>query len=108
MTYSLAPFIETTHGLGTSHRHGLRSDVSFDDPFDVVVIGSGAGGAVAAETLVCAGLRALLLEGGGNLKADAANAAVDAAAPPKHWPVAISEGGPHRAGQGAPPQPMAA
>ena len=55
--------------------------MSFDDPFDVVVIGSGAGGAVAAETFVRAGLRTLLLEEGGNLKADAENAVVDAAAP---------------------------
>lgn len=77
MTSSLTPFVEHL-ALGASHRHGLRSEVSLGDPFDVVVIGSGAGGAVAAETFVRAGLRTLLLEEGARLNASAENAAVDA------------------------------
>lgn len=79
MTHSFAPFIED-HPLGTSHRHGLQSAVSLEAPFDVIVIGSGAGGAVAADTFVRAGLRTLLLEEGARLKVNATNAAVDAAA----------------------------
>ncbi|MEM5331728.1 GMC family oxidoreductase [Paraburkholderia sp. JHI2823] len=58
--------------------HGLQSGILFDCPFDVVVIGSGAGGAVAAETFVRAGLRTLLLEEGARLIANAGNAVVDA------------------------------
>lgn len=58
--------------------HGLRSQISLEDPFDVVVIGSGASGAVAAKTFVRAGLRTLLLEEGARLKASAENASVDA------------------------------
>src|SRR5690242_15161332 len=80
MTDSLFPFVEDRE-LGASHRHGLRPHVCLADPFDVIVIGSGAGGAVAAETFVRAGLRTLLMEEGGRLRHDATNAAVDAAAP---------------------------
>ncbi|CAB3693873.1 6'''-hydroxyparomomycin C oxidase [Trinickia soli] len=76
MTSSFAPFVEV-RALGASHMHGLRAHASLEDPFDVIVIGSGAAGAVAAETFVRAGLRTLLLEEGARLKADAANAAVD-------------------------------
>ncbi len=77
MTSSFAPFVEH-HALGTSHMHGLRSGILLEDTFDVIVIGSGASGAVAAETFVRAGLRTLLLEEGARLKASAENAAVDA------------------------------
>jgi choline dehydrogenase-like flavoprotein len=77
MAPSFAPFVEL-HTLGASHMHGFPSDSSLEDPFDVVVIGSGASGAVAAETFVHAGLRTLLLEEGARLKAGAENAAVDA------------------------------
>ncbi|MBJ7311494.1 GMC oxidoreductase [Rugamonas sp. CCM 8940] len=78
---SFAPFVEQ-RALGSSHVHGLQSEILFEDAFDVVVIGSGASGAVAAETFVRAGLRTLLLEEGARLKAGAENAAVDAAAVP--------------------------
>lgn len=77
MSSSLAPFVES-HALGASHVHGLRPEVLFEEPFDVVVIGSGAAGAVAAETFVRAGLRTLVLEEGARLKTSAENAAVDA------------------------------
>jgi paromamine 6'-oxidase/6'''-hydroxyneomycin C oxidase/2'-deamino-2'-hydroxyparomamine 6'-oxidase len=73
-------FIEHTP-LGGSHWHGLDQSQGLDEPFDVVVIGSGASGAVAVDTFVRAGLRTLLLEEGARLRSDAANAAVDAAAP---------------------------
>lgn len=77
MVPSFAPFFEH-QALGASHKHGLQADASLEDPFDVVVIGSGASGAIAAETFVRAGLRTLLLEEGGRLKVHAENAAVDA------------------------------
>ncbi|MBA1377310.1 GMC family oxidoreductase [Pseudomonas brassicacearum subsp. neoaurantiaca] len=64
--------------LGASHLHGLRSNTLLDDPFDVVIIGSGAAGAVAADTFVRAGLRTLMLEEGVRLKTSAKNADVDA------------------------------
>ena len=77
MIPSSLPFFEHL-ALGASHKHGLQADVSLEDPFDVVVIGSGASGAIAAETFVLAGLRTLLLEEGVRLKVHAENAAVDA------------------------------
>ena len=79
MTSSLEQHVED-RPLGTSHMHGLRSNTLLDDPFDVVIIGSGAAGAVAADTFVRAGLRTLLLEEGARLKASANNADVDAQA----------------------------
>ena len=79
MTSSLKQHVED-RPLGTSHLHGLRSNTLLDDPFDVVIIGSGAAGAVAADTFVRAGLRTLLLEEGARLKASANNADVDAQA----------------------------
>ncbi|MBU6490457.1 MAG: FAD-binding protein [Burkholderiales bacterium] len=66
--------------LGASHKHGLEAGGALDDPFDVIVIGSGAAGAIAAEAFVRAGLHTLLLEGGARLRGDAENAAVDAGA----------------------------
>ncbi|MBB2485163.1 GMC family oxidoreductase [Mitsuaria sp. WAJ17] len=48
------------------------------DSYDVVVVGSGASGAIAASEFVRAGLRTLVLEEGGWLRPDAANALVDA------------------------------
>ena len=77
MTSPIASFIER-RPLGTSHKHGLQGGGALDEPFDVVVIGSGAAGAVAAETFVRTGLRTLLLEEGARLRSDADNAAVDA------------------------------
>lgn len=66
--------------LGKSHIHGLNSNTLFDDPFDVIIVGSGAAGAVAADTFVQAGLRTLLMEEGARLKTSATNADVDALA----------------------------
>lgn len=66
--------------LGTSHIHGLQLNTLLDDPYDVVIIGSGAAGAVAADTFVRAGLRTLLLEEGARPKVHANNADVDALA----------------------------
>jgi len=48
-----------------------------DDPFDVIVIGSGASGAVAVDTFVRAGLRTLLLEEGPILETGTSNIDVD-------------------------------
>ncbi|MCU1730124.1 MULTISPECIES: GMC oxidoreductase [unclassified Pseudomonas] len=79
MTSSLKQHVED-HPLGASHINGLRLNTLSDDPFDVVIIGSGAAGAVAADTFVRAGLRTLLLEEGARLKASANNADVDAQA----------------------------
>ncbi|WP_158218906.1 GMC oxidoreductase [Roseateles aquatilis] len=80
MNVSTVSFIETAP-LGAAHLHGLEAGAALDDPFDVVVVGSGASGAVAAETFVRAGLRTLVLEEGARLRRDAENAAVDAASP---------------------------
>lgn len=66
--------------LGKSHIHGLGMTSQFDDLFDVVIIGSGAAGSVAADTFVRAGLRTLLLEEGGRLQVSATNTDVDAQA----------------------------
>jgi choline dehydrogenase-like flavoprotein len=66
MTSSLEQHVEG-RPLGNSHVHGLRSNTLLDDPFDVVIIGSGAAGAVAADTFVRAGLRTLLVEEGARL-----------------------------------------
>ncbi len=66
--------------LGTSHIHGVPLNTPPDDPYDVVVIGSGAAGAVATNTFVRAGLRTLLLEEGARAKATANNADIDAQA----------------------------
>lgn len=75
----LEHYIEVTP-LGTSHSHGLQLKTPLDDAYDVVVIGSGAAGAITANTFVRAGLRTLLLEEGARPKATASNADVDAQA----------------------------
>lgn len=64
--------------LGPFHIHGLRSSSLLNDRFDVVIIGSGATGAVAADTLVRAGFATLIIEEGPRLKPDATNTDVDA------------------------------
>lgn len=64
--------------LGASHKHGLGAGGALDDPFDVIVIGSGAAGAVTAKAFMRAGLHPLLLEAGARLRGDAENAVVDA------------------------------
>ncbi|WP_449105561.1 GMC oxidoreductase [Pseudomonas mohnii] len=76
MTSASEPYVED-RPLGTAHMHGLRSNSQLDEPFDVIIIGSGAAGAVAADTFVRAGLRTLVLEEGGRVKASATNADVD-------------------------------
>lgn len=77
MSFSSQRYVEYA-ALGTSHIHGLRSSTLLDDPFDVVVIGSGAAGAFATDAFVGAGLRTLLVEEGARLSANAKNADVDA------------------------------
>lgn len=77
MPSSIASFVDQ-RPLGASHTHGLGAGGALDDPFDVIVIGSGAGGAIATEAFVRAGLHTLLLEEGARLRGDAENAAVDA------------------------------
>lgn len=77
---SLLDYYVDDNSLGTSHIHGLPLDTLLADPYDVVIIGSGAAGAVAADTFVRAGLRTLLLEEGARAKATANNADVDAQA----------------------------
>lgn len=67
--------------LGASHVDGLRNSAALADSFDVIVIGSGASGALAVETFVRAGLRTLLIEEGSRLSARAENSTVDAATP---------------------------
>ncbi len=79
MTSSLEQYAEG-NPLGSSHTHGLQSTLLYEDPFDVIVIGSGAAGAVAVDTFVRSGLRTLLLEEGVRLKASANNTEVDAQA----------------------------
>lgn len=79
MTFSSNDQIED-RSLGSAHMHGLGPHLLFDDPFDVVIIGSGAAGAVAADTFVRAGLRTLLLEEGARLDIGTTNAEVDAQA----------------------------
>ena len=75
----LEHYVEVTP-LGTSHIHGLQLKTPLDDAYDVVVIGSGAAGAITANTFVRTGLRTLLLEEGARPKATASNADVDAQA----------------------------
>jgi choline dehydrogenase-like flavoprotein len=44
----------------------VLGNTSLDAPFDVVIIGSGAGGSAAAHVLTAAGLKVLILEAGNN------------------------------------------
>ncbi len=64
--------------LGASHFHGLRSKTLVGELFDVMIVGSGAAGTIAADTFVRAGLRTLVLEEGARLNTTATNADVDA------------------------------
>lgn len=78
MIYSSKPSFIDESSLTISHVQGLQSNTLLDDIFEVIVVGSGAAGAVAAEAFVKAGLRTLLIEEGPRLKIGATNSDVDA------------------------------
>lgn len=64
--------------LGSAHNHGLPYQSQSNVIYDVIVIGSGAGGSIVADTFVRAGFHTLVLEEGFRLRPVATNAEVDA------------------------------
>jgi choline dehydrogenase-like flavoprotein len=68
---------EPTHPLDALQDHIRLSTRHGGDTFDVIVIGTGAGGAPVARELARAGLKVAIVESGGLLRAQSTHAAIE-------------------------------